>query len=235
MIWLYREVHACLEVGGVGLEPRSRWRPRTPGWQRSPRRWPSPHQARSPGFTQGVKLRVFFKDHQDTGCEDDSGALPDAKAVQASSVLVQLRSLKFTCFGTNLHQSSLTRKWSFWDLGRTPEAAHTSALSSMTSASNKQKRSRSCKSYFYGEISKIRSMKCSRRRASPGCGWCHPPQSPWQALLQIEHTSVFFEGNFWNERFHLICQFCVFVFLELKISISISDVNCIFRFCGIWL
>ena len=61
------------------------------------------------GFTQGVKLRVFFKDHQDTGCEDDSGALPDAKAVQASSVLVQLRSLKFTCFGTNLHQSSLTK------------------------------------------------------------------------------------------------------------------------------
>ena len=117
------------------------------------------------GFTQGVKLRVFFKDHQDTGCEDDSGALPDAKAVQASSVLVQLRSLKFTCFDTNLHQSSLTRKWSFWDLGRTPEAAHTSALSSMTSASNKQKRSRSCKRYFYGEISNINEMLTSSAKS----------------------------------------------------------------------
>ena len=40
------------------------------------------------------------------------------------------------------------------------------------------------KVFFFGEISKNRSMKCSHRRASPGCGWCHPPQSPWQALLQ---------------------------------------------------
>ena len=146
--------------GGQCL-PWCRWRPRTPGWRRPQRRWPSPSQTPSrdshPKRGQSTLL-LLKKTHHGTGGEDDGGASSYTQLLELGLGVVQLVALKMACFWVNLQQSSLTRWCRIWFLGLTPVALQMIAWSSATSILNKQKRSTSCQRYFYGKIRKINEM-----------------------------------------------------------------------------